>query len=197
MPESTRHYLLRTSLFLALRRVFRERAIIGSDQFVYWNAADPKRCLAPDVFVRLNQPNASFDSWKTWQRGAPEVAVEIVSKSDSSDVSWEEKLKRYHELGVLELVRFDADAAPGERLRVWDRIDGDLVERIVTADRTESALLGHAWVVAPADDEPVALRLQAPSGALLPTPGEVDSALVASEERAARLEAELEALKKR
>jgi hypothetical protein len=34
-------------------------------------------------------------------------------------------MSAYHELGVKELVRFDADAPEGARLRVWDRVDGD------------------------------------------------------------------------
>jgi hypothetical protein len=37
---------------------------------------------------------------------------------------------------LQELVSFDAEAEPGSRLRVWDRIDDDLVEREVSADAT-------------------------------------------------------------
>ena len=72
---------------------------------VYWDPTDPSRCLAPDAFVRLGVPDSIFGSWKTWERGAPEVAVEIVSDSDVSEASWDAKLLRYQELGVRELVR--------------------------------------------------------------------------------------------
>ena len=118
---------------------------------------------------------------------------------------------------MLELVRFDADADAGERLRVWDRIDGDLIERIVIDDRSESALLDHGWVVAPDEEHPVALRLETRSGALIPTVSEADRERAEAEkqkqesekqrqeaekqrqeaeETIARLRGELEALKR-
>src|SRR5262249_11916800 len=150
----------RTMLYLMLKRELRSHSSVGSDQFVYWNAADPKRCLAPDVFVRLGTPDSDFDSWKTWERGAPEVAIEIVSASDDAAEEWSKKLDKYRELGVSELVRFDADEKPGRRLRVWDRLEGDLVERVVRLDEvTPAALLGLTWVVASFEDHPAALRL--------------------------------------
>ena len=190
MPETKRHLELRTALYQILKLAWSDRACIGSEQFVYWNAADPRRCLSPDVFVRTGQPDALFGSWKTWERGAPELAVEIVSDSDASEPSLEEKLERYRELGVLELVRFDADAAPGGQLRAWDRIDGDLVERKVVDDKTPCVTLELFWVVRPAGEHPAAIRLaRDPSGdALLPTP---DEAREAAERRVAELEAEL------
>lgn len=211
MPESKRHLLLRTALFQALQQALDHRATVGSDQFVYWNAAEPARSLAPDAFVRLGGPDQVFDSWKTWERGAPHVAVEIVSESDARTPVWSKKIASYHELGVLELVRFDGDAPPGQRLQVWDRVRDELVERTVTGDRSTSPILGLAWVVAPADGDPVALRVEDARGALIPTLFEIrrakldadearreaDEARREAEERAERLLAELEALRRR
>ncbi|MGZ5970652.1 MAG: Uma2 family endonuclease, partial [Polyangiales bacterium] len=95
VPESRRHLRLRMHVFSVIHRGFRDQAIVGSDQFVYWNARDPRRCLSPDVFVFLGKPDAPFTSWKTWQDGGPpHLAVEIVSDSDSSEPAWEEKLER-------------------------------------------------------------------------------------------------------
>lgn len=45
VPETRWHVILRLELG--------SRARIGSDQFVYWNAKDPRRCIAPDAFVKL------------------------------------------------------------------------------------------------------------------------------------------------
>ena len=159
VPETLLHYELRTALYMILKHALAAKACIGSDQFVYWNAKDPKKCLAPDVFVKLGSPFARFDSWKTWERGAPELAVEIVSEFDRFERTFEVRLGRYHELGVLELVRFDADGAPGKRLRVWDRLEGDLVERIVEQDVTPCLTLGLFWQVCTALGFPTALRL--------------------------------------
>jgi Uma2 family endonuclease len=128
MPETRRHLRLRTGLFEAIHRAFADRASVGSEQFVYWDPTDPAQCCAPDVFVHVGEPDAEFDCWKTWERGAPELAVEIISKSDARDRPWEAKLVRYARLGVAEIVRFDGDDA-AQPLRIWDRVDGDLVER--------------------------------------------------------------------
>jgi Uma2 family endonuclease len=160
VPETKRHLKLRTLLFQILEHALADRASIGCDQFVYWDASDPRVCLAPDAFIRLGEPDTLFDSWKTWERGAPELAVEIVSEFDTSERSWETKLGRYRQMGVRELVRFDADASPAEQLRIWDRVDGDLVERVVEGPGGASCpTLGLFWVVTPAEGMPTALRL--------------------------------------
>ncbi len=61
VPESTEHFELRTALYLVLCRVFAAKAWIGSDQFVYFDATDPARSVAPDVFVRRGGPDGSHD----------------------------------------------------------------------------------------------------------------------------------------
>lgn len=159
VPESLRHLKLRTLLLAILEHAYASQHSIGCDQFVYWNAANAKQCLAPDVFVRLGTPQSSFDSWKTWERGAPELAVEIVSEFDRSERTWEARLARYHEVGIDEVVRFNPDAASGTRIRVWDRVEGDLVERVVENDVTPCRTLDLWWQVREALGFPFALRL--------------------------------------
>lgn len=188
VPESRRHLDLRTALYMLVSSAFADKATIGSDQFVYWNASDPSQCLAPDLFVRMGVSDAAFPSWKTWERGAPELAVEIVSDSDSSELAWDRKLERYHAAGIEELVRFDADAEEGDRLRVWDRVDGDLVERVVHDDLTPCRTLGGALVVREHPVHGPMLRLSRDSRGedLWPTPAEAQQMA----EQRARLEAE-------
>jgi hypothetical protein len=171
MPESKTHLVLRTFLFRLLRFALGPAHRVGSDQFLYWNASNKERCLAPDAVVRLNVPDAAFKTWKTWEEGGvPDLAVEIVSDSDRTQ--WSEKLSDYHELGVKELVRFDPAGPEGERLRVWDRVDEDLVERAVAGDETPCLTLGVSWVVRPVEDAPVGLRLIDGEGRLLEVPEE-------------------------
>ena len=76
-----------------------------------------------------------------------------------SETGWDEKVAAYHELGVEELVRFDPEADEGCRLRAWDRVDEDLTERVVTADRTICRTLGGGWFVGPSPVDAVTLRL--------------------------------------
>ncbi len=127
VPESTRHFRARTALYQSIELAFRGTTIVASDQFVYFDATDPKRCLAPDLAARRG-PSRLLTSWKTWELGAPEVGVEILSESDGGDREVAAKLERYRQCGVLEVVIFDPDA--GEpALRLFDLFDGDLVER--------------------------------------------------------------------
>jgi Uma2 family endonuclease len=145
VPESKRHLKVRTLLFEILELAFADRAAIGSDQFVYWDSTDPRVCLAPDGFVKLGQPNDLFGSWKTWQRGVPELAIEIVSDFDDPDREWSQKLARYHELGVTELVRFDPRTDPA-RLQIWDRCGDVLLEREPGKRDTQSRVLPGFWL---------------------------------------------------
>jgi hypothetical protein len=207
VPEHKRHLELRTLLYRVLGTLAGEHTI-GSEQFVYWDPTDPSRCLAPDAFVRLGVPDSIFGSWKTWERGVPEVAVEIVSDSDVSEASWDAKLLRYQELGVRELVRFDPDEAPSLQVRIWDQVDGELVERTEKQERHLCRSLALHWVVVPVRGFPAALRLarDAEGRDLVLTPEEAadraretevrareaaDRAREAAEQRVAELEAEL------
>lgn len=119
---------MRSRLYQVLGTMAREHSL-GCDQFFYWDSSDPSMSVAPDAFVKLGVPDMLFDSWKTWERGVPDVAVEIVSGSDAEGAVWEDKLRRYQEIGIGELVRFDPGAPAGRRLRIWDRMKGTLVER--------------------------------------------------------------------
>ena len=164
VPESRRHMAMRTLLYQVLSRAFGDRAAVGSDQFVYFRGDDPRRCLAPDAFVRLGATNENFATWKTWERGAPDLAIEIVSQVNRRN---DLKLQEYAELGVRELIWFDQEAEVGARLRVWDRHEGDLVERVIEEDRTPSLVLGGTWFIGPSPMDPVSLRLLDAGGQLL------------------------------
>jgi hypothetical protein len=189
VPEGKTHLILRTFLFWLLRYALGPDHSIGSDQFVYWIASIPHRCLSPDVFVKLGVPDTSFGTWKTWERGGPpDLAVEIISPNEGDGVAWEEKLARYHELGVKELVRFDPEAAPGSRLRAWDRVREDLVERQIGGDRTPCLTLGLAWTICSVAGEPIGLRLADDEGRLLETREEAEARGRAEAEQRARAE---------
>ena len=207
MPESSRHGLLCDLVRQILQQALGREHSIGKDNFVYFDATRPRRCLAPDGFVKLDFPRDVFPTWKTWERGVPELCVEILSPSDTKEkLSFPEKLRRYRAMGTRELVAFNVDARAGSRLRAWDRIEDDLVERVVEGETTPCLTLGAHWVLAPGgEDLPVALRLakDASGSELLLTPEEAEhearieaeSAAAAAQtaeeaERAARIDAE-------
>lgn len=194
VPETKRHLEARTTLYLLLKDAL-SGAAIGSDQFVYFDASDPRKCLAPDVFVKRGVPETTFDNWKTWERGAPDLAVEIVSETDRRDADWEGKLARYQACGVHEVVRFDPEGDEPS-LRVWDRIDGELVERDMTGPNLRECQALHLWwVVVPSMYGPMLRLARDPDGSgLLPTVAEERAQLGAAlaEERKARALAEHE-----
>lgn len=194
VSETKRHLEARTTLYLLLKEAFAGKAI-GSRQFVYSDAGDPQKRLSPDVFVKRDAPEETFDNWKIWERGAPDLAVEIVSASDRRDSDWAEKLARYQASGIREVVRFDA-ANEAQPIRVWDRVDGELVERAPSSPALrECVSLALWWVVIPSEYGPM-LRLahDRDGKALLPTPNEerLRIAEELAEERKARTLAEHE-----
>ena len=184
VTEGELHLEVRLLLRAVLKLELEGRATVGSDQFVYWNARDPQRCLAPDVFVRLAAVVHDLRTWKTWEHGGvPELGVEISSPSDTPEGPWQDKLERYAELGVRELVRFGREPP---RLQIWDRVDENLLEREV-GDRAEwSEVLGLWWVTVSHPDLGPTLRLaRDPAGQdLLPTPLENARRAHAEERRA-------------
>lgn len=197
MPETKRHLGLRTALFQILEAAFADRAAIGSEQFVYWDPTDPKQCCAPDVMLRLGMPDRSFDHWRTWEWGAPQLAIEIISRSDFDKGPWSEKLARYARMGVEELVRFDADD-PEAPFTLWDRREFELVERDRTLpDHARCRTLDLFYCVQ--QDEKLGTMLRFARDAagtdLLLTPQEerrrADEARLAAEARVRELEAEL------
>jgi Uma2 family endonuclease len=147
VSETKRHLENRTALYLVLKKFFAATCSIGSDQFVYHDPTDARRCLSPDAFVKLDVADRPFSVWKTWERGAPELGVEIISASDQRDEDWADKLARYRAAGVREIVRFDAEDR--ERpIRIWDHLSGDVVERAPgDPDLRFCHALGLWWVV--------------------------------------------------
>ncbi len=205
LGQHPRHDDLCTLLKLLLRSVCGDDHAVSADMFVYWIATvnDDRGRRAPDAAVKLGLSPAvlrAHGSWKTWEFGVPELTVEVLSLSDTRE-RWTltEKREAYEAMGVREFVCFDVDAAEGSRLRVWDRIDGDFVERVVESERTPcvtlSVALGRAveWTVAAAAPYPAALRLLV-DGDLVLSPSE-DAAAARAEAQAAKARvAELEAL---
>ncbi len=197
VSESKRHLEARTILYALLKAALLKGVIpgssIGSEQFLYGDPEDPKKGLSPDAFIKLGSTDQDFSSWKIWERGAPDLAVEIVSESDHRDTEWNEKLNRYRATGIREVVRFD-ERDEVQPIRVWDWMEGDLVERSASDPRArECVALGLWWVVRPGLLGPT-LRLShdMDGNALLPTPDEslLVAERVAGEERRARALAE-------
>jgi hypothetical protein len=179
VPESIVHRKRVNLLYSIVDREFHGRALVACDQFLYWDATNPGRRLAPDVAVRRgNYPGERLDSWKTWLLGAPEVGVEIVSEYDRSEGVFDLKLERYRQAGILEVVRFDPEDQQ-KPLRLWDLFDGDLVERqLGTREALHCDALDLYWCIESDSELGRVLRLGRDPAcqALLSTPEEAERA---------------------
>lgn len=184
VPESMLHLRLRTMLYLLVRHYLAERgvrALTGSEQFIYFVEGNPRRSLAPDVYVILDEdPERIIRTWKTWQEGrAPDLGVEIVSDDPHKDYVWAPL--RYAEAGVRELIVFDPFDGP-ERYRwhVYRRDEaGDLVRVARSSDdRTWSEVLQCHLRWIPEGEDGAQLRLgEGPNGGrLVPTAVEQERA---------------------
>lgn len=80
---------------------------VGGNLLVYYDPADGRRHISPDVFVGLDAGTAFRASWKTWVEGKfPEVVFEVASPSTSGeDIGG--KVRLYAELGAREYYIFD------------------------------------------------------------------------------------------
>lgn len=201
IPETLQHLEIRTALYLLLKRALAHEATLGSGQFVYWDPTSAKKNLAPDAIVRLGTPHRLFRTWKTWERGAPDLGVEVIDDSDEGEPDWNEKLTRYRASGIGEVVRFD----PQDRarpIRIWDAVDGDLLERSPKdPDLYACEALGLWWTVVNDAKIGPMLRLSRDREGhdLLPTPEEAEAksreAEAKSREANERLQAEVDALR--
>jgi hypothetical protein len=174
VSESIVGYELRTALYQIVRLAFGDGALVSTDQFLYWDPTNPKRCLAPDLGVKVGVRNELLSTWKTWERGAPQVGVEIISPSDATELPWSKKFERYRQAGIGELVRFSV-LGDAPELTLWDLVEGDLVERDLTDPRAlYSDALGFYWCVVPDRRLKAMLRLARDREGkdLLPTPAE-------------------------
>ena len=193
VPETTRHFRLRTALYQSIELAFRGTALVCSDQFLYFDATDPRRCLAPDVMFR-RAPSQLLPSWKTWEHGAPELGVEIVSESDAAERDLAEKLERYRKAGVREVVVFHPDGREPNP-RCFDLFDGDLVERDPSdPEALRCDALAAYWCVVDDPELGRTLRLSREKDGveLLPTPEEAERL----QKEAERLQKEAERLQK-
>ncbi len=137
VAETYANYLQMTHLQLALRRLLqlqgRPPAVIGGNQFLYYNRYNKREHLSPDVYVGFDlAPPDSRDVWFTWVEGkAPDIVFEITSPSTQrKELSREPrgKLTLYAQLGVREYYVYDPQLVMFPPLRAFALTQGRLEE---------------------------------------------------------------------
>ena len=92
---------------LKIRYQDRPDVYVSGDLLIYYEEGNPRRSVAPDVFVVFGAANHNRNVYKLWEEPkAPDFVLEVASKN-----TWREDLGRkralYAELGVLEYWLFD------------------------------------------------------------------------------------------
>ncbi len=192
MAETGIHVDQMMDLVKTLREFFRDRAdvYVGANMFLYYREGDPRKVVAPDVFVCFGVSKEERRTWKVWSEGkAPDVIFELTSQA-----TWDEDLGTkkglYEVLGVMEYFLFDPleeylrPVLQGFRLTETGYIPIALEQSSEGAPRLSSEMLGLSIEV-----EKGRLRLRdRATGRQLLTPAE-------AYEELARLRAELAQLR--
>lgn len=110
MAETQKHGNLMIYAISALTVHFADRpeVYVAGNNFLYYEEGNPKRRVAPDVYVVFGVGNQVRDSYKVWEEGnkAPDVVMEFTSKSTRAEDT-SRKFRLYERLGVSEYVLFD------------------------------------------------------------------------------------------
>jgi len=197
MGESDRHIDQMIYCKEALRFYFADRldVYIASNNFLYWEEGNPKAVVSPDVYVVFGVSREQRDCYMAWKEGGklPSVVIEITSRTTRGEDT-NKKMRLYEQaLHVPEYFRFDPRGDYlRPRLQGSELVNGEYVPMPMMVDRIHSKMLGLDLVV---DGD--RMRFYDPKREQwLFTPLENARRAEAAEAEIARLQAELEALRR-
>ena len=163
--------------------------------------------IVPDVMVKMDSPpRGDFfktnynNGFFTWDRGVPEIAIEVVLKTDGGETT--DKVRIYETAGVPNYVVWDPAGFQSDReIRYWGSSSSGLVETEIPEVLPRVGLGLRAWEGVYDGDSGRWLRWFDAQGEMLLTKGEVaeeQSQLAAEQKRRAEAaEAELARLRER
>ena len=108
MADSDQQYDAMTDTKFALVNYFRDEPLVyvAANLLIYYKEGDPKKRIAPDVFVAHGVVKGKRSSYKVWNEGqVPQVVFEVASPG-----TWrkdKKNTKLYHQLGVKEYIMLD------------------------------------------------------------------------------------------
>ncbi len=207
--ESARHRQMMTVLIESLEYAWQDRDdfYVGGNMFLYFSETQARNndFRGPDVFVVMNTTRRERRAWVVWEENGqvPDVVIELLSEQ-TEHVDRGEKMRVYARLRVGEyflynpfsavLEGYELDAPHGRYRRKSLDEQGRL--RCEALGLSLAPISSSLWSV-----EAPWLRWIDGDGVALPMPSEAFKAEVAwaraETERAERLAAEIEALKRR
>lgn len=110
MAETPWHLKEMLYLLEGMEDHFRDAADVhvGANQFLYYIEGDPRRVVAPDLFVVRGVPKLPpRGTYKLWKEGRPPCLVVEVSSDSTRDEDLKTKRECYERMGVDEYFLFD------------------------------------------------------------------------------------------
>lgn len=144
MGETAFHYKLIFLFYGLLDAYFstRKDVTVAANMMVYYEKGEPKKWLAPDVFVCFGVENKLRRTFKTWEEGVfPQIVFEIASDSTFENDLGGKRLD-YARLGVEEYYLLDPEREylPSP-LMAFRRDNGRLMSVNIEDNRVFSPLL--------------------------------------------------------
>lgn len=133
MAETDKHIQLMGELRFTLLDFYRDESdvYVAADLLLYYVEGDPRRRVAPDVFVVRGVANRQRRIYKLWEEGRPPDFVIELSSRQLWREDLQEKWRLYEQLGVREYFIFDPE---------YDYLDTPLVGYRLGADGLYAAL---------------------------------------------------------
>ena len=195
MAETDVHRNLLSGLVFTLTSFFSDTpdVYVSGNLLIYYVEGDPRKRVAPDVFVVRGVGNHQRRIYKLWEEGhPPDVVIELSSRQTWRE-DLQEKWRLYEQLGVHEYFIFDPE---------YDYLDTPLVGYRLHAEgryaplEVENNCLHSEALHLDLVDTGETLRLRDPrTGGFLPMPIEEVEARRQAEAEVARLRAEIERLR--
>ena len=195
MAETDVHIQLMSELRFTLLDFYRNESdvYVATNLLLYYVEGEPRRRVAPDVFVVRGVANRQRRIYKLWEEGRPPGFVIELSSRQTWREDLQEKWRLYEQLGVREYFIFDPE---------YDYLDTPLVGYRLAADGRYAALevennrLHSETLDLDLVDTGETLRLFDPrTNQFLPTPLEEAKARRQAEAEAASLREELARLR--
>ena len=203
LGETGFHVTLIAYCLSMLRSFFRGRTdvYVGSNMFVYYHEGEPRKSVAPDLFIAFGVSGHERRVWKVWEEGkGPDVVFEFSSRE-----TWDEDLGSkkglYEWMGVQEYFLFDLLEEYLEPRLQGFRLEGGAYRPLLPTGPEELVSESLGLVLRAKEDELQMFRSD--TGERLLPPLELaegleaaESHLQAAQTEIARLQAEIDRLKR-
>jgi Uma2 family endonuclease len=109
MGETEIHVEETIYLIDALKDRFRDRrdVYVAGNMFLYYVEGEPKKVVAPDVFVVVGVAKRRRRIYKLWEEGRPPTLIVEVTSADTRQEDLTRKKTLYQDLGVAEYLLYD------------------------------------------------------------------------------------------